>query len=134
MRKVEWSRQVKARDGKCMHCGRLEDLHAHHIKPKATHPELSGDVANGITLCYRCHKAEHERTRSPRIRGAGKPQRRTLLKRIAQLEGQVASLEARNWALAGEVARLRRFERINEPQHEGVKAPPLRIWASKRRK
>jgi 5-methylcytosine-specific restriction endonuclease McrA len=34
-------------------------MHAHHIKPYQTHPELRFEVSNGETLCYRCHWAEH---------------------------------------------------------------------------
>ncbi|WP_416360620.1 HNH endonuclease [Burkholderia gladioli] len=45
----------------CQHCGdaRGGNLHAHHILPFATHPELRVDVSNGITLCKPCHKAVH---------------------------------------------------------------------------
>jgi hypothetical protein len=88
---ADWSRQVRERDGRCMDCGSVEDLHAHHIKPKSTHPDLKLDVANGKTLCYRCHKQEHERARSTRIR-AKAPHRKTMLKRIAELELQVKAL------------------------------------------
>jgi hypothetical protein len=52
-----WSKLVRERDGKCLHCGRSGDqyvLNAHHYKgraEKATRlmPE------NGITLCVMCH-------------------------------------------------------------------------------
>jgi hypothetical protein len=57
-----WRRDVYARDGyRCQHCGdaRGGNLHAHHIKSFATHPELRFDVSNGLTLCKPCHKAEH---------------------------------------------------------------------------
>jgi len=80
-----WADAVKARDGKCVDCGTDEDLHAHHIKAKSSHPEISLDVSNGKTLCYRCHKAEHERNRPVRIR-SNRPQRRTLQARIKGLE------------------------------------------------
>lgn len=83
-----WADAVKARDGKCLDCGSVKDLHAHHVKPKSTHPELSLDVSNGKTLCYSCHKAEHERNRPPRVRSA-RPSRKTLERRIAYLEKQL---------------------------------------------
>lgn len=86
---VEWSKIIRNRDEKCLHCGKTEGLHAHHIKPKSTHPELALDLSNGITLCYSCHKQEHERNRQQRIRSST-PQRRTMLKKIAQLEEEVS--------------------------------------------
>ena len=84
---VLWSAQVKARDGKCMECGVLDNLHAHHVLPKSTHPELKFDVSNGRTLCYSCHKKWHEDNRPPRVR-SGRPQRKTLEKYIAHLESE----------------------------------------------
>lgn len=87
-----WADAVKARDGKCVCCGRAEDLHAHHIKPKASSPELKLDVSNGKTLCYRCHKAEHEKNRPVRVRSK-RPQRRTMEARIAWLESRLVEYE-----------------------------------------
>ena len=59
-----WSSIVKKRDGmKCRHCGAIEGLHAHHIKPKGIHPELQFDIDNGVTLCESCHKTEHRKMR-----------------------------------------------------------------------
>ena len=86
-----WADAVKTRDGKCCRCATTDDLHAHHIKPKSTHPELALDIANGETLCYRCHKAEHERNRPVRLR-SNRPQRRMLERRIAELEATVLNL------------------------------------------
>lgn len=113
----EWSAQVRERDGKCMDCGSINDLHAHHIKHKVTHPELILDLSNGKTLCYRCHKAEHERNRPPRIR-SDKPNRKTLLKQIAYLEDFSAKVtqalmkqEQANKELAKELRRLQRLEK-----------------------
>ena len=93
-----WSKQVKERDGKCLDCGTTQDLHAHHIKPKSSHPELSLDMQNGKTLCYRCHKAEHERYRlTNTIRVRSKlPHRKTLLKKIDLLVSRVEFLEKEN--------------------------------------
>ena len=91
----EWSAAVKARDGKCLDCGSLKDLHAHHDKPKSTHPELALDLDNGRTLCYRCHKATHERMRErgARLGRSNRPQRKTLEKRIAELERELVALQ-----------------------------------------
>ena len=91
----DWADKVKARDGKCVHCGETEDLHAHHIKPKSTHRDLILDVANGKTLCYRCHKAEHERNRPIRIR-SNRPQRRVLNKLVLELQERIKCLLAEN--------------------------------------
>lgn len=56
-----WSRAVISRDkATCQHCGATDvQLHAHHIKEFAKHPELRWDVSNGITLCFRCHEKVH---------------------------------------------------------------------------
>jgi predicted RNase H-like nuclease (RuvC/YqgF family) len=98
----EWADKVKTRDGRCVECGTVEDLHAHHIKPKSSHPELSLELGNGKTLCYRCHKAEHERNRPMRIR-SNKPRRSTLEARVRQLEKMVQELE-------GEIAKERKMK------------------------
>ena len=54
----EWRKQVFERDGyKCQHCPQVGGkLHADHIKPWSTHPELRYDVKNGRTLCVSCHR------------------------------------------------------------------------------
>ncbi len=57
-----WRFDVYQRDRyTCQDCGdaRGGNLHAHHVKPFATHPELRLDVSNGVTLCEGCHKARH---------------------------------------------------------------------------
>lgn len=49
-----WSKLVRERDGKCLYCGKNENLNAHHFKGrscKATRLIL----INGITLCAGCH-------------------------------------------------------------------------------
>lgn len=53
-----WREAVYSRDNwTCQNCKvRGGRLHAHHIKPKRTHPELIFNIDNGITLCVRCHK------------------------------------------------------------------------------
>ncbi len=57
----KWVNAVISRDkATCQHCGATEvELHAHHIKSYKDHPELRFDVANGITLCFKCHWAVH---------------------------------------------------------------------------
>jgi len=56
-----WARNVISRDGAtCQHCGATDvELHAHHIKPFETNPELRADLENGITFCFQCHWAVH---------------------------------------------------------------------------
>jgi 5-methylcytosine-specific restriction endonuclease McrA len=54
-----WARLVKHRDNKCVECGSVDELHAHHVKSFIKHPELRYDVNNGITLCRICHNLHH---------------------------------------------------------------------------
>lgn len=57
---IRWSLAVRVRDGhKCVECGAIGRLHAHHIKPWKTHPELRFELSNGITLCPSCHQKAH---------------------------------------------------------------------------
>lgn len=51
-----WSIMVKNRDGRCMECGSIEHLEAHHIIPKSVNKEKAFDIKNGITLCIKCHR------------------------------------------------------------------------------
>jgi hypothetical protein len=65
-------------------------------------------VENGKTLCYSCHKKEHENNRLPRLRKEYRPQRKTLERKIEQLEQELTLLRATNKRLtkkAGECAR-----------------------------
>ena len=56
----KWAKLVKERDEyTCQKCGSKENLQAHHVRPVATHPELSEDVDNGLTLCKKCHSEAH---------------------------------------------------------------------------
>jgi hypothetical protein len=51
-RKAVWERD----DFTCQHCWKRGGrLHAHHIKPWATHKELRLELSNGLTLCKPCH-------------------------------------------------------------------------------
>lgn len=53
---TSWSTQVKQNaNHTCEICGSTESLEAHHIQPKATHPEMALDPANGACLCHHCH-------------------------------------------------------------------------------
>lgn len=53
--------EILKRDNyKCQICGGTRRLQAHHIYPGSTHPMLSNDVNNGITLCKKCHKKVHK--------------------------------------------------------------------------
>lgn len=71
-----WMEGVRARDGKCVRCGSVENLESHHLVELAVllvehgvknrndarnTPEL-WDLDNGITLCQECHYREHGRT------------------------------------------------------------------------
>lgn len=59
---AEWGNAVKKRDGftcqQCRVCGGKK-LHAHHIIPKSVDPQKELELANGVTLCDRCHKELH---------------------------------------------------------------------------
>ena len=71
----KWMDAVKARDGKCLVCGSVENLESHHIVPLAVlvgvHCITNRDEArecaalwelsNGMTVCARCHYKIHGR-------------------------------------------------------------------------
>lgn len=54
----KWRNSVYKRDNyKCILCGRGKILiDPHHILPKRDFPKLKYRVANGVSLCRRCHK------------------------------------------------------------------------------
>lgn len=56
-----WARAVISRDqATCQRCSATGvELHAHHIKSFEHYPELRWELSNGMTLCHRCHWAEH---------------------------------------------------------------------------
>ena len=56
-----WARAVISRDAAtCQRCGAKDvELHAHHIKPFETFPELRWELSNGLTLCHGCHWTVH---------------------------------------------------------------------------
>lgn len=55
----KWRRAVLERDHHtCQGCGATGvPLHADHIRPWATHPELRFELDNGRALCVPCHEA-----------------------------------------------------------------------------
>ena len=58
----EWRAAVFERDRfTCQDCGDDSggNLRAHHIKRVTDFPELAYDIANGVTLCHRCHELRH---------------------------------------------------------------------------
>lgn len=107
-----WRVTVVERDGRCMKCNSVQDLQAHHIKQKATHPELILEVSNGITLCYGCHKKEH--AANPPIKvGSANATRVSNKKMIRQLLSTIANQK-------DTIARLRK-QCAGEPfEHELV--------------
>lgn len=60
----KWATDVISRDkATCQKCGATGvELHAHHLKSFKDYPEQRWDLDNGLTLCHRCHWAEHAAT------------------------------------------------------------------------
>lgn len=62
-----WAQSVKARDNyKCVACGAIEHLEAHHIVEIHINPNLKNNINNGITLCRKCHRAVHKGSFNPK--------------------------------------------------------------------
>ena len=58
----KWARAVKKRDqNKCVICGSIRDLEAHHIIPVSHNESYKYIVPNGITLCSKCHWYVHNK-------------------------------------------------------------------------
>ena len=58
-----WAKNIKELDGnKCVFCGSIEKIEAHHIQQKAeAEAEAEAtDLENGITLCHKCHYTAHD--------------------------------------------------------------------------
>lgn len=49
-----FSRYIRSRDGKCVRCGRIENLQCSHFWPRAI-SSTRYDPDNCDTLCYACH-------------------------------------------------------------------------------
>lgn len=132
--KTEWAKLVKQRDGQCMDCGKTTDLHAHHVLHRSTNPELTLELDNGKTLCYTCHKAEHERNRPPRIRSK-RPQRRTLEAIIKRLEldnaNQRCELDELKKINSKLIERVRDIEKIKQVKdiEKPIKTPVVKRQA-----
>ncbi len=56
---MAWAKVIKKRDNSCVICGSTDKLHAHHIIQRATRPELSFILNNGIMLCDIHHREVH---------------------------------------------------------------------------
>ena len=57
---VSWANKIiRMFNSKCAICSSVNNLHAHHIAPKAKHPELKYDLNNGIALCHTCHMGKN---------------------------------------------------------------------------
>jgi hypothetical protein len=56
----DWHWKIKKRDGKCMICGRTEQLEAHHIEARNYANTLELSLANGVALCHEHHDEFHK--------------------------------------------------------------------------
>ena len=54
--RTEVLKRDKFRCKMCKTSGKKKKLYVHHIRKWASASSLRFDVANGITLCYDCHK------------------------------------------------------------------------------
>lgn len=54
-----WSKRVR-KVGKCDICNEAENLSAHHLWDKKTHPSLALQDENGVCLCIDCHNKFHQ--------------------------------------------------------------------------
>ena len=70
-----WRQAVLIRDKTtCQRCGVSNvEMHVHHIKSYKDFPDLRFDVANGITLCHRCHWAEHTASNENAVKSGNTP-------------------------------------------------------------
>jgi 5-methylcytosine-specific restriction endonuclease McrA len=54
-----WRVAVIRRDKACIVCGSRKRRQAHHIKNGSHHASERFNIANGATLCYKCHMNYH---------------------------------------------------------------------------
>ena len=54
----KWAKACRLRDGNtCQMCGRVGGpIEVHHCRPKALFPQYAYRLANGVSLCFVCHK------------------------------------------------------------------------------
>lgn len=105
----EWREKVFERDNwTCRECGARREvgsvvLHAHHVREFATHHEMRLDVANGITLCERCHMTLHGLNCWARERKFGEknPNHKLTWERVGEIRARYVE-GARQKALAQE--------------------------------
>lgn len=59
----KWRKKVLERDNyQCQKCGAKNIvLHAHHIKPFSSYPDLRFSLENGMAVCVPCHEMIHQR-------------------------------------------------------------------------
>jgi hypothetical protein len=115
----KWIADVKARDGRCVRCGSVDNLEAHHLRSFSEivaslgiltrddarlHAPVLWDVGNGETLCAECHYAEHGRS------GRTTGQRPTILKTCVECQAvfAVRPSEAHERVCCGRVCSGRR--------------------------
>lgn len=55
----QWRVSVIRRDSTCVICGSLQNRQAHHVEDGSRSIEGRFDVANGVTLCSKCHTQFH---------------------------------------------------------------------------
>jgi len=80
---IEWAKTIiRLCDFKCLLCGSNIKLEAHHIAPRATHPELSFDLSNGIALCVICHRGSNNKENVHAILRTDKNQYKLLMKKL----------------------------------------------------
>jgi len=55
-----WAKTIKKKfENKCQVCFSSKNLHAHHVFPKAKHPQLSLNLNNGVLFCETHHRELH---------------------------------------------------------------------------
>lgn len=96
-------------DFTCVDCGvRGGHLHAHHVMPFSTHPELRLDASNGVTLCVPCHANRH-------------PDHPNLKNKAKSLEHRKSLSEALKIAWADPERRARQSARLKASMNDAVK-------------